>query len=89
MWWNYTLGNVRERRFSEIWMDISDPIMAGLKAKPRHVKGRCASCEYFAICGGNTRVRAWQVTGDPWAEDPACYLLDEEIGVLQQTVEEV
>ncbi len=88
MWWNYTLGNVRERRFSEIWMDVSDPIMAGLKAKPRHVKGRCASCEYFAICGGNTRVRAWQVTGDPWAEDPACYLLDEVIGVLQQAVEE-
>ncbi|HRM71272.1 MAG TPA: heme d1 biosynthesis radical SAM protein NirJ, partial [Thauera phenylacetica] len=28
-----------------------------------------------------SRVRAEQVTGNPWAEDPACYLLDEEIGV--------
>ena len=83
MWWNYTLGNVRERPFSDIWMDTSDPIMAGLKAQPRKVGGRCGACAYFAICGGNTRVRAWQVTGDPWAEDPACYLDDEEIGLAQ------
>jgi len=83
MWWNYTLGNVRERPFSDIWLDTSDPIMAGLKAQPRSVGGRCTACAYFAICGGNTRVRAWQVTGDPWAEDPACYLDDEEIGIVQ------
>jgi heme d1 biosynthesis radical SAM protein NirJ len=83
MWWNYTLGNVRERPFSDIWMDASDPIMAGLKAQPRKVGGRCGACTYFAVCGGNTRVRAWQVTGDPWAEDPACYLDDEEIGLVQ------
>jgi heme d1 biosynthesis radical SAM protein NirJ len=83
MWWNYTLGNVRERPFSDIWMDASDPIMAGLKVQPRKVGGRCGACTYFAVCGGNTRVRAWQVTGDPWAEDPACYLDDEEIGLVQ------
>jgi heme d1 biosynthesis radical SAM protein NirJ len=81
MWWNHTLGNVRERPFSDIWMDTSDSIMAGLKARPRKVGGRCGACAEFAICGGNTRVRAWQVTGDPWAEDPACYLDDEEIGI--------
>jgi hypothetical protein len=33
------------------------------------------------VCGGNTRVRAMKVTGDPWAEDPACYLDDEELGI--------
>ena len=81
MWWHYSLGNVRERRFSDIWRDTSDPLMAGLKAAPRTVKGRCGACTYFDICGGNTRVRAQQLTGDAWAEDPACYLSDEEIGV--------
>ncbi len=81
MWWHYTLGNVRERPFSAIWLDVSDPLMAGLKASPRKVKGRCGACSYFDICGGNTRVRAQQLTGDPWQEDPACYLDDEEIGV--------
>jgi heme d1 biosynthesis radical SAM protein NirJ len=78
-WWHYDLGNVRQRPFSEIWMDTSDPIMKGLKAAPRLIKGRCGECRYFDICGGNTRVRAMQLTGDPWAEDPACYLTDTEI----------
>ena len=80
-WWHYTLGNVRERNFSEIWQDTRDPIMAGLKQHPRPLKGRCAACAYQDICGGNTRVRAHQLTGDPWAEDPGCYLDDDEIGL--------
>ncbi len=80
-WWHHTLGNVRRRPFSEIWEDLSDPVLAGLKRRPRPVTGRCGSCRFLDVCGGNTRVRAWQLTGDLWAEDPACYLTDEEIGV--------
>ncbi|MDD1622437.1 MAG: heme d1 biosynthesis radical SAM protein NirJ [Methylococcaceae bacterium] len=78
-WWHYGLGNVRQRPFSDIWQDVSDPLMAGLKASPRPLKGRCGTCHYQAICNGNTRVRAQQLTGDFWAEDPGCYLDDEEI----------
>jgi len=85
MWWHYTLGNVKDRPFGDIWTDTTDPLMAGLKASPRSVHGRCGQCRYFDICGGNTRVRAHQLTGDPWAEDPACYLTDEEIGVAPGT----
>jgi radical SAM protein with 4Fe4S-binding SPASM domain len=85
MWWHYSLGNVKERPFSEIWQDTSDPVMAGLKQRPRTVSGRCGACAYFDICGGNTRVRALQLTGDPWAEDPACYLTDAEIGITEGT----
>ena len=79
MWWDCTLGNVRSRPFSAIWNDTRHPIMAGLKARPRVIKGRCGTCAYFDVCGGNTRVRAMKTSGDPWAEDPACYLTDEEI----------
>ena len=82
MWWDYSIGNVRERPFSEIWQDTTDPLMAGLKAARRPLEGRCASCKQLAICGGNSRTRAWQLTGNPWAEDPGCYLSDEEIGVV-------
>ncbi len=82
-WWHYNLGNVKERAFSKIWPDTSDPIMAGLKQRPRTISGRCGQCRHFDICGGNTRVRALQLTGDPWAEDPACYLSDEEIGLAE------
>ena len=80
-WWSHDLGNVRQRPFSRIWPDTSDPLMAGLKSRPRPLKGRCGRCAYVDICGGNTRLRAYQLTGDPWAEDPACYLTDEEIGL--------
>jgi MoaA/NifB/PqqE/SkfB family radical SAM enzyme len=55
--------------------------MAGLKANPRNIKGRCGECAHFDICGGNTRVRALQLNDDPWGEDPACYLSDAEIGI--------
>lgn len=81
MWWHYSLGNVRERPFSAIWQDLNDPVMAGLKQHPRPVKGRCGDCQYLNICNGNTRVRAMQTSGDVWAEDPACYLDDDEIGL--------
>lgn len=85
MWWDYDLGSVKERPFSQIWEDTSDPLMAGLKKKERPVGGRCAQCRHRPICAGNSRTRAWQLTGNPWAEDPGCYLSDEEIGVDSDT----
>ena len=80
-WRHYTFGNVRQRPFSEIWTDTSDPLMAGLKDKKQYLKGRCAGCKWLDVCAGNFRVRAEAVSGDPWAPDPACYLTDEEIGI--------
>ncbi|MDA8096941.1 MAG: SPASM domain-containing protein, partial [Clostridia bacterium] len=78
---NHTLGNVRERKFGEIWEDRSHPIMAGLKDRKPLLHGRCAACRWLSICNGNFRPRAEAVTGDFWAPDPACYLTDEEIGL--------
>jgi 12,18-didecarboxysiroheme deacetylase len=80
--WRHTeLGNVRKRPFSEIWTDLSNPLLAKLKDKKLHVKGRCAGCNWLDVCGGNFRVRAEAATGDLWAPDPACYLTDEEIAI--------
>ncbi|MEO5331346.1 MAG: heme d1 biosynthesis radical SAM protein NirJ [Magnetococcus sp. YQC-5] len=80
-WRHHSLGNVRSRSFSEIWHQTDDPLLNGLRQKPRPVKGRCQLCRYLALCGGNTRIRAWQMTGDHWEEDPGCYLMDAEIGL--------
>ena len=80
-WWDHSIGNVETRPFGEIWADTTDPLMAGLKARPRRISGRCGACAHFAVCGGNTRVRAYRLTGDAFAEDPACYLDDAEIGL--------
>jgi len=78
-WRHHSFGNVRDRRFSEIWTDASDELLMKLKEKKKYVKGRCAECRWLDICGGNFRVRAEAVHGDVWASDPACYLTDEEI----------
>ncbi len=78
-WRHHSFGNVRQRPFSDIWTDLDNPLMARLKDKKKYVTGRCASCCWLDICGGNFRVRAEALTGDLWAPDPACYLSDGEI----------
>jgi radical SAM protein with 4Fe4S-binding SPASM domain len=82
-----TFGNVKERKFSEIWQDVSDPIMAGLKDRLPLLKGRCSQCRFKEVCGGGLRARAEVATGDAWASDPGCYLTDEEIGIAKPAEE--
>lgn len=81
-WSDYTVGNVKTTPFSDLWTG-DDPMLATLRTRPRPLKGRCGECRLKDVCGGNTRIRALQLTGDPWAEDPACYLTNSEIGVAQ------
>ncbi|HBV96794.1 MAG: Fe-S oxidoreductase [Peptococcaceae bacterium BICA1-7] len=76
---NHTFGNVRQRKFGDIWNDTSHPVMAGLKKRAGLIGGRCSGCRWFGLCNGNFRARAEAVYGDFWAQDPACYLTDEEI----------
>jgi Predicted Fe-S oxidoreductases len=76
-----SFGNVRERKFGDIWTDLSQPVLAGLKDRKPLLKGRCAECRYLDFCNGNFRTRAEAVTGDFWESDPACYLTDKEIGI--------
>jgi len=80
-WRNHTFGNVLERPFSQIWDDPDIDLLHKLKDKKAHVGGRCAKCRFLNICGGNFRARAEAWYGDVWAQDPACYLTDEEIGI--------
>ncbi len=82
-WRHYSFGNVKERPFSEIWMDTSDELMAGLKDRKALIKAnanRCARCKWLEICNANFRVRAEAIYDNIWADDPACYLTKEEIG---------
>ena len=76
---HHTFGNVRERKFGDIWTDTSNPILAGLKNRKPLLKGRCSRCKFLDNCNGNFRTRAEAVTGDFWESDPSCYLTDKEI----------
>ena len=78
---HHTFGNVRERKFGDIWQDTTNPIMAGLKDRKPLLKGRCSKCKFLDNCNGNFRTRAEARTGDFWEADRSCYLTDEEIGI--------
>jgi radical SAM protein with 4Fe4S-binding SPASM domain len=78
-WEHESLGNVTECTFGEIWRDVSHPLLLGLRKKAACLSGsRCGTCVYRCVCTG-CRVRAQAVSGDPWADDPACYLTRAEI----------
>ncbi|MCH8229206.1 MAG: SPASM domain-containing protein [Chloroflexi bacterium] len=77
-WWNRTLGNVKERPFSEIWTDPANEFLAQLRDRKPLLGEPCKSCKWLSVCNGNLRVRAESATGDPWGHDPACYLTPEE-----------
>ncbi len=79
-WFDYTCGNIRERKFSEIWLTPEDDLLIKLREKQKYINGRrCGKCIYKSICGG-FRLRALR-TGNLWGDDPSCYLSDEETGI--------
>lgn len=80
-WRHHSFGNVKQRPFSEIWADTSEPLLGKLRERRKYLKGRCAACKWLEICNGNFRVRAEAVTGDVWEAEPDCYLTDQEIGL--------
>lgn len=77
--WQYTLGNVKEESFGSIWSNSNNEILNGLRNRKALLKGRCSNCQWLSVCNGNFRTRAEAIHNDFWAEDPACYLTDDEI----------
>jgi radical SAM protein with 4Fe4S-binding SPASM domain len=78
-WRHVSLGNVRERSFGEIWNDENNELLRKLKHIADNLTGeRCSNCNHRTICGG-CRIRAEAVYGNIWADDPQCYLRDDEI----------
>jgi len=70
----FTIGNILERDFRDIWQDRPIELLKRLRERPRELKGNCRDCRYLDICNGGSRSRAWAIYGDIWEEDPSCYL---------------
>ena len=83
-WRHYTIGNILEQRFSEIWTNNNQPMLKTLRNRKTHLTGRCNICHFLEVCNGNLRVRAEAVHGKIWAPDPACYLTQTEISGSEQ-----
>ncbi|MDA1349230.1 MAG: SPASM domain-containing protein, partial [Chloroflexi bacterium] len=73
-----SVGNVRDRPFSTIWTDDGVSLLRELRDRHSLLPEMCTTCRFLPHCNGNLRARADAATGDPWGEDPACYLTSEE-----------
>ena len=73
------IGNILHQDFSDIWTNQPTQLLEKLRVHPRALEGRCKACQYLSICNGGSRSRAYAIYGDMWAEDPSCYLTEEEI----------
>ena len=61
-------GNVRSSGPAEIYR--KHPLFVSLRDNDA-LGGKCGICEFRSVCGGS-RSRAFGITGDPFAADPAC-----------------
>jgi len=78
---NISLGNVRQKSFSEIWANPRHSVIVSLRKREAPFNGRCGNCIFINVCGGNSRARAFAHHNDWWGSDPMCYLKDEEISM--------
>jgi radical SAM protein with 4Fe4S-binding SPASM domain len=72
------IGNITKNPFSEIWHDKDNSYLSYLREHPRNIGGKCSECGVIDICNGGSRSRAYAVYDDLQAEDPSCYLHDDE-----------
>jgi radical SAM protein with 4Fe4S-binding SPASM domain len=70
------VGNIINQDFSDIWQ--KGDLLDKLRVHPRDISGVCSDCEQIDICNGGSRARAYAISGDLWAEDPSCYLREDE-----------
>ncbi len=62
-------GNVRDVSVIDVYRE--HPVFRQLK-EPSRLEGRCGVCEFQAVCGGGSRARAYALSANLFAEDPAC-----------------
>jgi radical SAM protein with 4Fe4S-binding SPASM domain len=82
-WRNYSLGNIKDKTFKQIWENPDEPVLNKLRNKSRFTDPRCLRCKWFNLCKGNYRFLGKQANDKYWLNEPACYLTDEEISELK------
>ncbi len=78
-WRNYSLGNVKDETFRQIWQNSNEPVLDKLRNKSQFADPGCLRCKWFDLCKGNFRFLDTETDIKYWLNEPACYLTDEEI----------
>jgi pseudo-rSAM protein/SPASM domain protein len=77
-WRSYSLGNIRDRSFGDIWEDDANPLLGAVRNRPENLTGKCAACRYRGICRGGSRLRSVAAGNGLFGPDPQCYLEEAE-----------
>jgi Fe-coproporphyrin III synthase len=80
-WRNYSLGNVTQKTFKQIWTNPDEPVLQKLRDKSHFADKRCLKCKWFDLCKGNYRFLGSDPDIKNWRLEPACYLTAAEIGL--------
>ncbi len=71
---DFFIGDIRKVPFSRIWQDETNPVLSHFRRRPAILNGRCGACEHRILCGGGCRVRAYEKGKDFSADDPFCFI---------------
>jgi radical SAM protein with 4Fe4S-binding SPASM domain len=80
-WRNYSIGNVTQKTFKQIWTNPDEPVLQKLRNKTKFADKRCLRCKWFDLCKGNFRFLGPDPDIKNWRLEPDCYLTDAEIGL--------
>lgn len=72
------VGNLREKRFAEIWKTA--PELHKIRDRANIRGGNCAGCDHLARCGG-CRAASYARYGDAYLGDPTCWIRPEGVEV--------
>ncbi len=78
-WRTYSLGNILDKPFGQIWQNETDPVLRILRNKRDHKDPKCARCRWFDLCLGNFRSLTGAADLADWQNEPPCYLTEQEI----------
>ena len=80
----FVVGNLRQRKLSDIW---NDPAMTEIASLPRDkISGHCRQCEYFENCRGACRGITYAHTGDLFSSYPNCLSRVEAAAVAEKKI---
>ena len=80
-WRNYSLGNITQKTFKQIWTNENEPVLQKLRNKSKFADKHCLKCKWFDLCKGNFRFLGPDPDIKNWRLEPNCYLTDAEIGL--------
>jgi radical SAM protein with 4Fe4S-binding SPASM domain len=75
----FLIGSILKRRFSEIWPDKGNAVLAAFREDASGIPEECSGCRTAQFCGGGCRMRIFAESGSLRGKDPLQCLPDGKV----------